>query len=67
MERQIRDNLRICAFLLVWTGCWFGGWIAGGMLFPAYGTPAMIGAFLGFWIGCLGGAVLTRMDRVSSR
>lgn len=60
------DNIRIAAFVLIWMGCWFGGWVAGGLLFPAYETPAGIGAFVGFWGGLLVGIWLTRIDRLSS-
>jgi hypothetical protein len=61
----VLDNVRIAAFLLIWMGCWFGGWIAGGPMFPAYEVPAMVGAFLGFWIGLFGAGLLTRIHRLS--
>ena len=60
------DNLRGIAFLTIWMGCWFGGWIAGGLMFPAYDVPAMVGAFLGFWVGVFGGGLLTGMHRLGT-
>ena len=52
--RELRERLRdlaVWAGIGVWVALWFGGWIAGGVLFPAYDAPAMIGAALGFLFG----------------
>jgi hypothetical protein len=46
-----RQNLAVAAGLTAWGVLWFGGWIAGGLLFPAYDVPAMIGAALGWVLG----------------
>lgn len=59
--------LRIIAFFAIWMGCWFGGWIVGGLMFPNDDAPSVIGAFFGFWLGLFGGAYVTHLDRISSR
>ncbi len=56
----MKDTIRVVGFLAFWMSCWFGGWITGGLMFPAYEVPAMIGAFVGFWVGAIGGALLIR-------
>lgn len=53
MTRDVKANLAVAAGLVAWGALWFGGWIAGGLLFPAYEAPAMIGAGLGWVVGFL--------------
>jgi hypothetical protein len=57
-EANMRDSPtsqreRMVVFFAVWLTCWFGGWIAGGLLFPRFDTPAAIGATIGFFGGLL--------------
>ena len=50
---SLSESVRFFFFLLIWMTCWFGLWIAGGLLFPNYETPAAIGAVIGFFGGAL--------------
>lgn len=54
MTKDTKANLAVAAGLVVWGALWFGGWIAGGLLFPAYEVPAMVGAAIGWVVGLAG-------------
>ena len=51
MTTATKQALVVTGALVAWGVLWFGGLIAGGLLFPAYEVPAMVGAAIGWVMG----------------